>query len=194
MKKLFATIFLLSALLVRACWFTSANFNAVYISGVNNYILHYDEVQDIASATYHNGQTVAMPITVWVKVSPRIADQEGEAAGTKAIVRVALQYKILPSGSWVTVKDYNNPDWDMNFEGAVPLFGMNCININVATGTQILIRAYFSDGTYETGDLNTDITSSVPNTATLSSGGTYEGGWSAPHVMRVVIGGWRPAR
>jgi len=38
----------------------------------------------------------------------------------------------------------------MNFEGAVPLFGMNCININVATGTQILIRAYFSDGTYET--------------------------------------------
>ena len=59
-----------------------------------------------------------MPITVWVKVSPRIADQEGEAAGTKEIVRVVLQYKILPSGQWVTVKDYNNPDWDMDFTGA----------------------------------------------------------------------------
>lgn len=194
MRKLFATIFLLSALLVRACWFTSANFNAVYISGVNNYISHYDEVQDIQSATYHNGQTVAMPITVWVKVSPRIADQEGEAAGTKEIVRVALQYKILPSGQWVTVKDYNNPDWDMDFTGAVPLFGTNCININVPDGTEILIRMYVTDGTYENGDLASDITMYVPNTATLSSGGIYDAGWSAPHVMRVKIVGRRPAR
>ena len=102
MKKLFATIFLLSALLVRACWFTSANFNAVYISGVNNYILHYDEVQDIASATYHNGQTVAMPITVWVKGPARgLPTRKGKKRpAQKRSFRVApLQYKILPSGS-----------------------------------------------------------------------------------------------
>ena len=194
MKKLLTTILLFASLAVSACWFTEANFNKTYIAGVNNFFAHYVEAETIGAASYANGQTVAMPLTVWVKVSPRTADQPGEVAGTKEIVRAVLQYKILPSGSWVTVKDYDTPDWDMNFEGAVPLFGMNCININVATGTQILIRAYFSDGTYETGDLNTDITSSVPNTATLSSGGTYEGGWSAPHVMRVIISGWRPAR
>ena len=194
MKKLLTTILLLASLAASACWFTEANFNATYIAGVNNFFAHYIEADTIGEATYSNGMTVAMPLTVWVKVSPRTADQPGEVAGTKEIVRAVLQYKILPSGSWVTVKDYNNPDWDMIFEGAVPLFGMNCINVNVAAGTQILIRAYFSDGTYETGDLNTDITSSVPNTATLSSGGTYEGGWSAPHVMRVIISGRRPAR
>jgi hypothetical protein len=194
MKKLLTTILLFSALAASACWFTEANFNKTYIAGVNNFFAHYIEADTIGEATYSNGMTVAMPLTVWVKVSPRTADQPGEVAGTKEIVRAVLQYKILPSGSWVTVKDYNTPDWDMDFEGAVPLFGMNCININVAAGTQILIRVYFSDGTYETGDLNTDITSSVPNTATLSSGGTYEGGWSAPHVMRVIISGRRPAR
>ena len=194
MKKLLTTILLFASLAVSACWFTEANFNKTYIAGVNNFFAHYIEADTIGEATYSNGMTVAMPLTVWVKVSPRTADQPGEVAGTKEIVRAVLQYKILPSGSWVTVKDYDTPDWDMNFEGAVPLFGMNCINVNVAAGTQILIRAYFSDGTYETGDLNADITSSVPNTATLSSGGTYEGGWSAPHVMRVIISGWRPAR
>ena len=194
MKKLLTTILLFASLAASACWFTTANFNATYISGVNNYYIHYDETVDINNATYLNGMTVAMPLTVWVKVSPRAADQEGEVAGVKPIVRAVLQYKILPDGAWVTVKDYDTPDWDLNFNGAIPLFGMNCINVNVAAGTQILIRTYFSDGTYETGDLNTDITSSVPDTATLSSGGTYEGGWSAPHVMRVIISGWRPAR
>jgi len=194
MKKLLTTISLFASLAAFACWFTEANFNAVYISGINNYIQHYEEVENIQSATYYNGQNAAMPITVWVKVSPRFADQGGEAAGTKEIVRVALQYKILPSGEWVTVKDFNNPDWDMDFSGAVPLFGMGCININVADGTEILIRMYVTDGTYENGDMASDISMYVPNTATLSSGGIYDAGWSAPHVMRVKIVGRRPAR
>lgn len=194
MRKLLTTIVLFASLAVSACWFTEANFNATYIAGVNNFFAHYIEAGTIGAASYTNGQTVAMPLTVWVKVSPRTADQPEEPAGTKEIVRAVLQYKILPSGSWVTVKDYATPDWDMNFDGAVPLFGMNCINAAVAAGTQMLIRVYLTDGTYETGDLNTDITSSIPNTATLASGGSYEGGWSAPHVMRVIISGRRPAR
>lgn len=178
-----------------SCWFTSSNFNATYIAGVNNFFAHYTEAISIDNATYHNGQTVAMPITVFVKVSPRFGDEDGEVAGAKEITRAVLQYKILPSGSWVTVKDIDNPDWSMNFDHPVALFGRNTINLsNIPSGTEMLIRLYLSDGTYETGDLNTDITSPVPNTATLSSGGTYEGGWSAPHVMRVIISGWRPAR
>lgn len=194
MKKLLTTILLFASLAVSACWFTEANFNVAYIAGVNNFFAHYVEAETIGAASYTNGMTVAMPLTVWVKVSPRTADQPDEVAGTKAITRAVLQYKILPSGDWVTVKDYDTPDWDLDFDGAVPLFGMNCINAAVAAGTQMLIRVYLSDGTYETGDLEADITSAVPNTATLASGGSYEGGWSAPHVMRVIIRGRRPAR
>ncbi len=178
-----------------SCWFTSSNFNACYIAGVNNYFAHYTEAVSINVATYHNGQTVAMPITVFVKVSPRFGDQAGEAAGPKAIIRAVLQYKILPGGEWVTVKDIDNPDWNMNFDHPVALFGRNTIDLtNVSSGTEMLIRLYMTDGTYETGDMVADITSTVPDTATLSSGGTYEGGWNAPHVMRVIISGRRPSR
>jgi hypothetical protein len=178
-----------------SCWFTSSNFNACYIAGVNNYFSHYTEAESINAATYHNGQTVAMPITVFVKASPRFGDEDGEVAGAKEIIRAILQYKILPFGEWVTVKDINNPDWNMDFDHPVALFGRNAINLsNIPSGTEMLIRLYMTDGTYETGDLGTDITSPVPDTATLSSGGTYEGGWNAPHVMRVIISGWRPAR
>jgi hypothetical protein len=194
MKKLLTTILLFVSLAASACWFTLANFNAVYISGVNNYVSHYEEVGDIQSATYHNGQVVAMPLTVWVRVSPRLADQEGEPAGTKQIVRAVLQYKVLPYGQWVTARDYVNPDWNMDFSAPVPLFGMGCIDVNVRNGTEMLIRLYVTDGTYESGDLGSDITTYVPDTATLSNGGTYEGGWCAPHVMRVKISGRRPAR
>lgn len=194
MKKLLTTILLFVSLAASACWFTLANFNAVYISGVNNYVSHYEEVGDIQSATYHNGQVVAMPLTVWVKVGPRTADQPGEAAGTKQIVRIALQYKILPGGQWVTVRDYANPDWIVDFDAPVPLFGTGCINVNVGSGMEMLIRLYVTDGIYESGDLWSDITTQVPDTATLSSGGTYDGGWSAPHVMRVKISGRRPWR
>ena len=87
--------------------------------GVNNFFAHYTEAISINNATYHNGQTVAMPITVFVKVSPRFGDEDGEVAGAKEITRAVLQYKILPSGSWVTVKDIDNPDWSMNFDHPV---------------------------------------------------------------------------
>lgn len=193
-KKLLASVFLFTALMASACWFTEANFNATYISGVNNYFVHYDEAADIEEAVYYNGMTVAMPLTVWVKVSDREADQQGEVAGTKPIIRAMLQYRVLPAGSWVTVKDYNNPDWDMNFTGAVPLFGSNCIDLNLPNGTEILIRLYLSDGIYETGYLSELVTDYIPDIATFQSGGVYSGGWSAPHIMRLKITGRRPFR
>jgi hypothetical protein len=194
MKRLLSSVFLMASLLASACWFTEANFNTTYIAGVNNYFSHYEEAESLAESEYNNGQVVAMPITVWVKVSPRIADQPGEPAGAKDITRAVLQYKVLPDGEWITAKDYDIPDWSLDFDHPVALFGRNCISLNLPSGTQILIRVYFTDGTYETGDLEADIISNVPDVATLNVGGTYEGGWCAPHVMRVVIGKWRPAR
>lgn len=194
MRKILTTILLFASLAVSACWFTSANFNNTYIAGINNFFAHYIEAESINQAIYHNGMTVAMPLTVWVKVSDREADQQGEAAGTKPIVRAMLQYRILPSGGWMTVKDYDHPDWDMNFDEPLALFGYNCIDVAVPNGTEMLIRLYLTDGIYETGYLASDITSMIPDVATLSSGGIYESGWTAPHVMRVIIRGRRPVR
>jgi len=187
--KLFILPFLIAAM-AQACWFTEANFNATYIAGVNNYTSHYEEASTVTGATYTNGQSVSMPITVFVKVSPRIGDD----STSNPITTATLQYKVLPDGGWVTVKTYASPDWNMNFDSPIALFGRNCINLDLDTGTELLIRLYLSDGIYETGDTSTDITSTVPDTATLSTGGTYEGGWSAPHVMRVIINGIRPSR
>lgn len=70
--------------------------------------------------------------------------------------------------------------WVWDFSGA-----SNTEELNAA----LLIRLYLSDGTYETGDLETDITSTVPSVATHASGGEYEGGWTAPFVMRVKVSG-----
>ena len=192
MKKLISSIFLLTAIALNACWFTEANFNAVYIAGVNNYISHNEETDNLAAATYHNGQTVALPLTVWVKVSPRMADQQGEAAGTKDVVRAVLQYKVLPNGNWITVKDLAYLDWRLAFDKRIPLFGTSNINPNVPDNTELLIRIYVTDGTYENGDLNSDISAFVP--ATITGNSTSFNGWSAPHIMRVKIGGLRPFR
>lgn len=90
MKKLLTTILIFVSLAASACWFTEANFNATYIAGVNNFFAHYVEAETIGAASYANGMTVAMPLTVWVKVSPRTADPPGEVAGTKEIVRSVL--------------------------------------------------------------------------------------------------------
>jgi len=178
------------AIAAHACWFTADNFNACYIAGVNNYVEHYSAANSISAAVYKNGQTVDMPITVWVKVSDRFSDQAGETTGKKPVLKAVLQYKVGKTGRWQTVRTLENLNWHMSFDRPVALFGKNNIYVRgLAAGTEIFIRVYLTDGTYETGDLDTDITSTVPATATQASGGTYEGGWTAPFVMRVVASG-----
>jgi hypothetical protein len=191
LKQLLTTLLLTTAI-ASACWFTTSNFNKTYIAGVNNYFAHYTETAYIQDAIFYNGQTVAMPLTVFVKVSPRIADQPGESPGTSKLTRAILQYKILPDGEWVTVKDIDHPDWDLDFAVPLALFGYGSIDVSVPDNTEILIRLYLTDDIYETGDLETDITSTVPNNVTYYSGMDYEGGWRAPHVMRLKISGRRP--
>lgn len=179
-----------------ACWFTTDNFNSNYIAGVNNYSAHYSRADALSGAVYRNGQSVALPLTVLVKVSPRYPDQTGEAAGAKPVIKAILQYKVKHSGTWgawVTVRRLENPDWSMNWDHPVTLFGRNNIDpAGISSGDEIMIRLYLSDGTYETGDPSSDITSTVADNAT-SSTGSYEGGWTAPFVFRVVWNGKRRA-
>lgn len=187
LKSLLSSVLLAVSLVANACWFTEDNFNGNYIAFLTGDIVHYSPTAVISNATYYNGQTVAMPFTVFVKVSNRF----DEESGSNSIKRAILQYKVLPNGEWVTVKDINNPDWDMDFQNPVALFGRNTINIpGLENNTEILIRLYLSDGIYETGNLSSDISGdAIPDVANgpVPSEIEYSGGWTAPFVMRVKV-------
>ena len=189
LKKLLIALLAAAGMTAFGCWFTPENFEGCYIVGVNG-TAHYTAGETFSDAVYHNGHSVAMPLTVYVKVSPYLS------SGTStAVTKAVLQYKILPSGNWVTVRTIDTPSWSMDFSVPVSLFGKNCIDLrNITSGTEILIRVYFKAGVYESGNLATDITSTIPDTATVSSGGRYEGGWTAPVVYRVIWNGKRRAK
>ena len=187
LKKYFVLSLLCCASVVSlGCWFTEDDFNNNYIAGANNYVAHYTPVASINDVVYYNGMDVAMPITLFVKVSPR------DGTSSTKITKAVLQYKILPSGSWVTVRQITRLS-DLDFSKPVVLFGKNIINIpanQISANTEILIRVYLTDGVYETGDLNEDVTSTVPNQVT---DGNYDfgGGWTAPFLFRVKYNGKR---
>lgn len=186
MNKVIGILFALVSLPALACWFTEEDFNNNYIAGANNYVAHYTQVVSINDAVYYNGMEVAMPITLFVKVSPR------DGTASTKITRAVLQYKILPNGTWVTVKQITKLS-DLDFNKPVILFGKNSINIpktSIAANTEILIRVYLTDGVYETGDLDEDVTQAVPDQVT---DGNYDfgGGWTAPFLFRVKYNGKR---
>lgn len=178
-KKILIAVLAAVTYTASACWFSQDNFEGNYIAGINNYLAHYDG----AGANYTNGVQAAMPFTVWVKIAPRDGNR---------ITTAVMQYKVLPAGQWVTVRSVTPSGRDMNYEDAVALFGRNCIDIpGLTAGTGILIRVYLSDGICETGDPATDIPENIPDLATMASGGTYSGGWTAPFVFRVIYNGKR---
>jgi len=187
MKKIFL-ILMLAGLQSFGCWFTQDNFNNNYIAWINNRQIHYTPETTLASAVYYNNMGVSLPMTVYVKVSPRFPDQEGET-GDQPITTAILQYKIMPSGSWITVKTLESLTWAMNFDNPVALFGKYIINpAGLSASTPIMIRVYMSDGIYETGDITQDITSTVTDTVT-SENVDYNDGWQAPFVMQVIFNG-----
>lgn len=196
MKKFLATLLLLTSLITSACWFEPGTINLedlswirAYLAGVNNYRTHADFPNDFI---IYNNFTVAMPITVWVVVQPRKT-----SITLHPVRRAILQYKVLPSGYWVTVKEYNNITTTLDYPTPIALFGNNCINIPVPDGTELLIRLYLADQYLETGDLDTDITSAILDVISAETGTEsiwYEGGWSAPYVIKVRVEGKRPGR
>jgi len=196
MKKFLATLLLLTSLITSACWFEPGPINIedlswvrAYLAGVNNYQVHADFTNDFV---IYNNFTVSMPLTVWVVVQPRKT-----STSLYPVRRAVLQYKVLPSGDWVTVKEFNNIDTTLDYPTPIALFGNNCINIPVPDGTQLLIRLYLADQYLETGDLDTDITSAILDVISAETGTEsiwYEGGWSAPYVIKVRVEGKRPGR
>lgn len=179
-----------------ACWMTADTYNHVYIAGVNSgQAVHYEEATSLNQATYINGQSVDLPLTVQIKASDRTVD-----GSNRQLQMAVLQYKVVkPSGSesaWKTVKTLDNLDWDINFDEPVTLFGktgtVDIPDSQIAQGDSIIIRIYFFDGLYQSGSLTSDIKAAdVPNQMTYPNINCGTSGWQAPHVFRVVYSGKR---
>lgn len=233
-KALFTSLVAAAALAASACWF-GENYTGTlqdsYISHLSGDVVHY-EVGKSGVVTIHNGQSVALPFTVFVKVSPHktnaaeaSAAVDAEVDNGKPIVKAVLQYKIVngeettKSGiisapgedgadGWVTVKTIDNPNWDMDFDSPVALFGQDCIDIpNITKDTDVIIRVMLSDGTFNTGDIQQDLDGSIPDEyivlpgtekdgsiQNINSGSSgdihfwdYKHGWTAPFVMKVKV-------
>lgn len=194
MKKFLTSLVLTSALLVQACWFTTENFNGNYIAGANNFVEHYTPVESINSAVYHNGGSVSLPLTVYVRITESKSTQQGQTVSGQVQIAI-LQYKVKHNntwGKWKTVKKYSNTSWSLYNTKPTAFFGKENINPKgLVSGDEIMVRLYLSDGVYETGDLDVD-PGEVGNSDTVSTG-TYNGGWTAPYVFKVIFDGkyWR---
>lgn len=193
MRKLsFIVGSLLLTAVTSACWFTVENFDHSYIAGANNYCAHFNQAETFSSAVYYNGGSVSLPLTLYVKVTPRTSDQQTIAP----VLTAVLQYKAKHNGvwsSWVTVKTISSSSGSVTFPTPTTLFGRNSIcPRGLVAGDEIMVRLYVTDGIYESGSLSVD-PGDIPNTATPSSGGTYNGGWTAPFVFRMTFNGkyWR---
>lgn len=200
MKKFLLALTTILSVSTMACWFTESNFNATYIASINSKAVHYNPVQTMSSAVYKNGQSVDLPLTVQIKVSPRFGDQDNETPGEKQIIKAILQYKIErangTSTKFKTVKTIDNPNWKMDFSNPVNLFGKSGIidipKNSISAGDVIIIRLYLTDGMFHTGDLNSDIKGSdIKSTHNANNISIGTSGWSAPHVFKVVFSGKR---
>ena len=200
MRKIITTLgIIFSTLVVSACWFTESNFNATYIASVNGSATHYEHVSSISEATYKHGQKVDLPITVQVKVSNLFIEQD---SSTRKIKNAVLQYKIVKKDgsetNFITVKSIENPNWALNFDHPINLFGAEgIIDISeekIEEGDQIIIRVWLSDGVFENGDINSSISSEeIPDIQSYGEKNIDIGndGWQAPHVFKVIYSGKR---
>lgn len=199
MKKLFIlTAVLCSTGLAVACWFTQTTFNATYIHSVNDRVVHYTEASTLAEATYHNGMSADLPITVQVKVQDRTVSGQ-----TLSINAAILQYRIVrlngTSTDFITVRTLENVKWDFNYDYPVNLFGSRGVidipDSSISKGDSIIIRVWLTDGIYTNGNILDTITvAETPDIQTQSNISCGSGGWIAPHVVRVVYSGKRRPR
>ena len=105
--------------------------------------------------TCRNNITVDLPLTVYVAATPRTLRGQGEnPTGSNvyknvldsAKLTLSLQYRVLPSTTWITVKDISLTSWQVNLMATTgkPLFGAYVINPNASYGSTIMIRLYIT--------------------------------------------------
>ena len=105
--------------------------------------------------TCRNNITVDLPLTVYVAATPRtLLGQEEKQSDANiyknvldsAKLTLSLQYRVLPSTTWITVKDISLTSWQVNLMATTgkPLFGSYVINPNASYGSTIMIRLYIT--------------------------------------------------
>lgn len=160
-KALSAIGAILLTLPALACWYKRINYiDYIYaVNGVKD-VVTYEIVEDASKNTtfqhytVKNNTVVDLPITVDVKLTSGSAVQFSEEAKPQ-IVTCVLQYRVLPKGNWVTVKEYTTPSGTIPFK-APPFayFGKNNIwPKDIKPGDAIMIRLYITDGMYQSGNL-----------------------------------------
>ena len=172
MKRILLSTILAIATVTSACWFTELNFNRHYIARVNTKAVFP------ADATWTGNPIVCpaagkqnIPAQIWVKLQPR------SEAGSPQITEAILQYKKLPSGTWITFKTLKNLNWTIDYSKPVELFGPNVFDPPGAqTDDEYLVRLWFSDGLYENADLGVNAPEGGGN------------GWINQHVTKIIIG------
>lgn len=200
-----------------ACWFAdgSISFDDNHISYLTGDVKHVTKTED-GKWTITNDQKVALPFTLYIKVSPHKRGGDTGNGDGQQIKKAVLQYRILgktgaakaaPAAAenpWVTVKEIDNPSWDMDFENPVALFGRDCVDIpGLTEETEIVVRLYLSDGVYETGPLEskseegseseTDPYGSIQQSITVNGttaehdGFKLSEGWTAPFVWKLKV-------
>lgn len=173
MKKLLACLIaLFISWPANSCWYRYYNYED-YIFSVNNLETHIQSLnvktasgKRTVTYTVKNNMVVDFPISVAVKLvsdnsviidntSGNIYQINGITQAKKdMILRGKLQYRVLPNGNWVTVKEYsiqtgNIPsNYPPNF-----YFGRNNISPKCNKGDIIMIRVFVTDGLWQSGML-----------------------------------------
>ena len=96
---------------------------------------------------YKVSSPVSTPITVFADFTPFADTPPAELPDY-----LALQYKIndIPSDSWITIKEINNPQWNTILSSELPVFGRNITIPDLNDATTIYLRVYSAVGFIET--------------------------------------------
>ena len=209
-----AVILLLAAYPALGCQYSQKQY-ADYISSLNTLdprvAVRYDAAGDVELRfDVRNNMVVDFPVTVTAKLisdSPILVDY-----GSKPeILRCKLQYRILPAGKWVTVKDYDVPTGTIAATNApTTYFGRNNVwPQGCKAGDVVMIRMYVTDGNFQSGELDdmcedklgVGKSSTFPQKYTLPDTFSYQprgrdmpdndlgGGWLPHYAVTVIYSG-----
>ena len=105
--------------------------------------------------TCKNNITVDLPLTVYVAATPRTITGSPEGFSVQnpvmktpdnARLVLHLQYRVLPSTTWITAKTVRLDSWNISAMSTTgkPLFGSYTINPTASYGSTIMIRIYIT--------------------------------------------------
>jgi len=168
MKKLLTIILLGLAITSQACWFTSADWQAVWIDRINN--TSVAPTGSWGAITAPEAGTINIPATVYIKVTP-------STTNAISIDEVRLQWKYSTSTTWTTINVIKDVTWTINYSKPLAFFGKYNLNpAGARSGDTILIRLQVVDALSVNAQIDVDTTAEGTN------------GWEDQWVTSMTIG------